>query len=849
MRIRNGQGTIHLRSSNQTGKVRLSVKLDQLSDKTQINQVAPQRPLIATGFLNIQAHQGATSHKQGRVFMKGSLKGGLYLTLAYASDKTSDDYPLYTDEDPARDYYPIMGDASIHGQEAKSHDKLYVKVEKGVNSLMYGDYAVDKDSGSLSENLARTPRHITGLAAHTSLGNTDIEVFAAQQAHSHRVEWIAGNGTSLNYRLSRGDIVSGSEVIELVTEDRTNPNLTINTYTLASLSDYTLDPVTGDLQFTRVIPSFDINGNPMFIRASYEQADSAAQDKHWVAGARVKQQLTDDLSGQLNYSRDDDPSAGSQTAGLALDYNPSKKTNINVGYAQHEDFASAQQGQAYTLQAQHEWNDKSSTQFLYANADEHFNNAPSGLVAGTERTQLRHTEVISPDTQIMLEGMANSASKTHVSNQAISGKIQTRVDNWQVSAGARHLQHEQANQTHEHNTLLAGAQRSFKIAERPLRVRAEYEQDIQQHDFNKTTLDAEVALTKDTSVYGRYENGNDILGLQGLDDTQRRETFKLGAKTKANKNLELYSEYRSDMLADAAQADAEVATGLRGRYNLEKNLELQPNIEVIKAPSNSAIEDAVATSLSLYDTRKADQQSYLKLETRNSENREFYGAKASYVAKLDEDWTGLARDEISVDKAAEGDLKRHRFTLGAAHRPPADGHLNSQYLYQLKQDKQSQQALDSTTHIVSTHQNYLTESGTEIYGRLAAKHQNQQIAIESQQNLSTMADAGISFDLSPKLTADVHAGILSSDDGAKQYAYGAGVKLAVAENWRLGVGYNFKGFNDDDLDSTNRNREGAYVNLQAKIGEDMFKAIQPEMTSTDDERWQYLNTPSPSQVN
>jgi opacity protein-like surface antigen len=450
----------------------------------------------------------------------------------------------------------------------------------------------------------------------------------------------------------------------------------------------------------------------------------------------------------------------------------------------------------------------------------------------------------------MLEGLANSANQTQVSHQAISGKVQTRLDNWQLSAGARHIQHEQPTQTSEHNTVLAGAQRSFKLAERPLRVRAEYEQDIQTHDFNKTTLDAEIAVTKDTSLYGRYENGNDILGLQGLADTQRRETFKLGGKTKANKNLELYSEYRSDMLSDAIQADAEVATGLRGRYSLEKNLELQPNIEVVKAPSNSAIEDAVATSLSLNDNRKADQQSYVKLETRNSESRDFYGAKASYVAKLDEDWTGLVRDEISVDKAAEGDVKRHRFTLGAAHRPSdSKGQLNSQYLYQLKQDKQSQQAIDSTTHIVSTHQNFLTESGTEIYGRLAAKHQTQQIDAERQQSLTAMADAGINFDLSEKLSADVHAGVLSTDDGTKQYAYGAGVKVAVAENWRLGVGYNFSGFNDDDLDSTNANRAGTYMNLQAKIGEDMFKAIQPEMTSTDDKRWQYLDTPSPSQVN
>lgn len=43
---------------------------------------------MITRILNIQAHQGGRQAKQGRVFMKGSLKGGLYLTLAYASDKT-----------------------------------------------------------------------------------------------------------------------------------------------------------------------------------------------------------------------------------------------------------------------------------------------------------------------------------------------------------------------------------------------------------------------------------------------------------------------------------------------------------------------------------------------------------------------------------------------------------------------------------------------------------------------------------------------------------------------------------------------------------------------------------------
>ena len=52
--------------------------------------------------------------------------------------------------------------------------------------------------------------------------------------------------------------------------------------------------------------------------------------------------------------------------------------------------------------------------------------------------------------------------------------------------------------------------------------------------------------------------------------------------------------------------------------------------------------------------------------------------------------------------------------------------------------------------------------------------------------------------------------------------------MTVADDWRAGVGYNFKGFTDKDLDPGKKNADGVYVRLQAKIGETLFKAIQAE---------------------
>ena len=71
-------------------------------------------------------------------------------------------------------------------------------------------------------------------------------------------------------RLSRFDIMPGSESIVIEVRDRRNPDIVISRETLLRSVDYNLDPNTGYVFFLRPISTFDHNFNLVQIVASYE---------------------------------------------------------------------------------------------------------------------------------------------------------------------------------------------------------------------------------------------------------------------------------------------------------------------------------------------------------------------------------------------------------------------------------------------------------------------------------------------------------------------------------------------------------------------------------------------------
>lgn len=71
-------------------------------------------------------------------FIKGKIKGDALLTAAYDSDKATRTR-LLRDIRPDQ-FYPVYGDSSIQGFDARSSERLYVRVDKEKSYVLYGDF-------------------------------------------------------------------------------------------------------------------------------------------------------------------------------------------------------------------------------------------------------------------------------------------------------------------------------------------------------------------------------------------------------------------------------------------------------------------------------------------------------------------------------------------------------------------------------------------------------------------------------------------------------------------------------------------------------------------------------------
>jgi len=238
------------------------------------------------------------------------------------------------------------------------------------------------------------------------------------------------------------------------------------------------------------------------------------------------------------------------------------------------------------------------------------------------------------------------------------------------------------------------------------------------------------------------------------------------------------------------------------------------------------LEDSVAASLAVTDTRDKARKKYLRVEGRHGESKDFVAIRGDYTTRINDDWTGVARDNLRIERTDEGTTGSNTFTLGAARRPMDDGKWNSQYMYQWKKQRGLLTTDDESTHLLSTHQNYQLNDKLDLFGRLGGKYQVATVDGQEYANDTFLFDAKSNFELNDRFDFDLHGGVLASDGfSERSYSAGAGINFFLTDNWRLGAGYNFKGFEDKDLDSDKQNADGFFVKLQLKVHENLFGSM------------------------
>lgn len=808
------------------------------------------------------------------MFLKGKVRGDYLLTLAYDSDKKGE--RLFRDIEPG-EYYPVYGDSSAKGFDAQSTSKLYVRLDKGRSFAMYGDLKtqIDNDEGI---KLGQYNRTLTGLKAQFEDSNTRITAFAAETSTSQRVNETRGLGISGPYPLANDfdAVLENSETIEVITRDANNPGRIVRRETLRRFADYEIDPISRSLYLKSPIASQDIDGNPIYLRVTVEVDEGG--EKYWVGGIAAKQQLTDKVSIGGSYINSDDPLNKEELASvntvvkfndklkLVAEYAKNKAENPN---SQPSDQINAgkldgKETEGDALRIELDYDDKKNTRAkaYYNDTDEGFVTGASPQTAGRTESGIEITHTLNDKkTALKLEGVRTEDHTTDASRQGVQASIEQRLSqNIVGEIGVRYYKQEATaasrntqaatdvlditndtifNDDIINQSALNGVSSTEKniegtTARARLTARlpklnnslvfAEYEQDIEHSSRNATSIGGETALSNLGRLYARHDLINSLSGSYGLDDSEERQRTVIGFDATYMKDGKVYSEYR---MRDAISArEAEAAIGLKNKWYVQKGLTLNTLFERVESLEGEKDSTATAAGVGVEYIANENYKASGRLEKRWGDTSDTLLASAGAAYRYSDEITLLAKDIYSQVDYDDGHRTINRFQLGAAYRDYDSNTLDmlAKLEYRLDDNATGNDPYQKDAIVWSWSGNYHPTRPLTLSGHYAGKYTEYDAQGIASDNTAHAVYARGLYDISERWDIGLQAGTYwnkQADD--LSYLVGAEVGYSPMTNLWLSLGYNFMGFEDEDIAYDDTTIKGAYFRLRFKFDEDLFK--------------------------
>lgn len=363
-------------------------------------------------------------------FLKGKVKGEYLLTAAFDSDKDTR-ARLLRDIRPD-EYYPVYGDSSLLGFDARSADRLYLRVDKGRSYLLYGDFqtgdglpqlsAVGGAQGPIAQrSLGIYNRAATGLNWHFDNERARGNVFAMHDDLRQVIEEFPSQGSG-PYGLRNNAVYEGSERVEVVTRDRNQPSRILSVRPLVRLVDYSFEVFSGRILLNQFLPAFDVNLNPVSLRVTYEVDQGT--EAFWVAGAdaQVKLGKRFELGGSVVDDRNPfaEGDLGSVNAGVQLGENTrlvaefarsrgEVNTNpINQYLTPALDGISGRiEGDAWRMELDHD-GERFDARLFAGQSDPAFNNAAAPLYGGRGEYSARLGWAATKTVELYAEGLRST---------------------------------------------------------------------------------------------------------------------------------------------------------------------------------------------------------------------------------------------------------------------------------------------------------------------------------------------------------------------------------------------------------------------------------------------------------
>ncbi|WP_201534188.1 SdrD B-like domain-containing protein [Psychrobacter immobilis] len=830
----------------------------------------------AQGAFEQELNDVAGNDASGRaaMFLKGKVRGDYLLTLAYDSDKKGE--RLFRDIDPG-EYYPVYGDSSAKGFDAQSTSKLYVRLDKGRSFAMYGDLKtqIDNDEGI---KLGQYNRTLTGAKAQFEDNNTRITAFVAETSTSQRVNETRGLGISGPYPLAENfdAVLENSEIIEVITRDANNPGLIVSRKTLTRFADYEIDPISRSLFLKAPIASQDFDGNPIYLRVTVEVDEGG--EEYLVGGIAAKQQLTNKIAIGGSYINSDDPLNKEELASvnsvikfndqlkLVAEYAMNKAENPNFQPSNQinttELAGSDVKGNALRLELEFDNQKNTRAKAYYKDTDQGFVTGASPQTAGREESGAELTHLINDKkTALKLEGVRTKDHTTDASREGVLASIEQRLSTnivgeigvryykQEATAASRNIQaatdvvditdntifnddiinQSALNNVNNAEKDLEGTTARARITARLPKLNnslvfAEYEQDIDNGNRNATSIGGETPLGDLGRLYARHDLINSLSGSYGLDDTEERQRTVFGFDANYMKDGKVYSEYR---MRDAISArEAEAAIGLKNKWYVQKGLTVNTLLERVESLEGEEDSTATAAGVGVEYLAKEDYKASARLEKRWGETSDTVLGSAGIAYRYTNEVTLLAKDIYSQVAYDDGDRTINRFQLGAAYRDYDSNRLDmlTKLEYRLDDNNTGDDAYQKDTVVWSLSGNYHPTRPLTLSGHYAGKYTQFDADNTSSDNTAHALYTRGLYDISERWDVGLQAGTYWNKQAEDMsYMLGAEVGYSPMTNLWLSLGYNFMGFEDEDIAYDDTTQQGAYFRLRFKFDEDLFK--------------------------
>jgi hypothetical protein len=364
-------------------------------------------------------------------------------------------------------------------------------------------------------------------------------------------------------------------------------------------------------------------------------------------------------------------------------------------------------------------------------------------------------------------------------------------------------------------------------ATKDIDLTAELQREFGDSNNNLYRLGADWRVADKTRLYGRYEYSHSYSANYGLGVGPLSRVLAFGIDTQYMQDGSLYNEYR---LNDSGSGRAiQNAIGLRNGWNVAEGLRLLTNVERLTSTSGNATAAGFGAEYTANPLWKGSG----RIQWRGDRDNINWLVTASAARKLDRDWTLIAREYFNyIDpKNGTADTRQNRFQIGFAYRPVDNNKFDALGLIEQKTDQSADN--DSNTQIVSLRANYHPSRPWWVTGRFAYKRVNETLLgnVDSSYNASLIGGR-VTYDVSNRWSVGGITTLLVGKDGSRQFAYGLELGYTVMDNLIVGVGYNWRGFRDDELTGSEYTNRGWVLNLRYKFDEDLFKGSDTRVNRT-----------------